>query len=195
MAIRDINLVPGDMLHRQHLIRHGAFWVGCLVLFVSLIAAVHMYQKRTIVAEKATLLQLEKEHRQLSIKVEEIKNLEQEVNRLTERQALLTKVAGNHSPTVLLKKLAQIMNGHTWLTELKVEGKKEEKERISVVDVRLKGYSYSNEDLGQFVIQLSGERLFKGVVLDYAKEATKRPSTKDQVLPDSLIEFEIDCQV
>jgi Tfp pilus assembly protein PilN len=162
---------------------------------MSLVLVLHLWQKRTIVAEQTTLLQLEKEHRQLSVKVEEIKNLEQELEKLTQRQALLTKVAGNHSHAVLLMKLAQIMNGHTWLTELKVEDKKEDDEKVSEVDIRLKGFSYSNEDLGNFVIQLSADHLFKGVVLDHAKEASSRKPMHGMTLPDSLIQFQIDCQV
>jgi hypothetical protein len=88
------------------------------------------------------------------------------------------------------------MNDYTWLTELKAEEKKgDDDEDLSVVAVQLKGFSYSNEDLGNFIIQLSADRLFKGVVLDYAKEAASRRTKNGMAMPDSLIEFQIDCQV
>jgi Tfp pilus assembly protein PilN len=196
MAIRDINLVPSDILHRQRLLGHACFWAGCFIFSISVILAINFYQKRTIAGEQFTLLQLEKEHRQLNFKVEEIKNLEQELAKLTERHALLTNLVGNHSHVMLLMTLSRIMNDYTWLTELKAEEKKgDDDEDLSVVAVQLKGFSYSNEDLGNFIIQLSADRLFKGVVLDYAKEAASRRTKNGMAMPDSLIEFQIDCQV
>ena len=115
---------------------------------------------------------------------------------LAEKRLVLNDIAGNQAYSQVLLKLAEIMNEHTWLKQLAIERDKEtedhEDERITL---KLTGFSHSNEDLGDFLIQLSSQPLFKGVVLNYAKEATERRAKGSMTMAASVIEFQIDCHV
>ena len=195
MALRDINLIPGDTLYQQQLVRHVYFWAGCLAMSLTVVFGIYLYQRHAIMAEKNTLTKLKAEHQQLAAKIEEIKQIQEELQKLAEKQAVLNDIAGNQAYSQVLLKLAEIMNEHTWLKQLAIERDKETEDREDErIKLKLTGFSHSNEDLGDFLIRLSSQPLFKGVVLNYAKEATQR-HVKDRTMAASLIEFQIDCHV
>ena len=196
MALREINLIPGDMLHRQQLQRHVYFWAACLAMSLSVVLGIYVYQRHAIMAEKETLTRLKAEHQQLAAKIEEIKQIQGELQKLAEKQAVLNDIAGNQAYSQVLLKLAEIMNEHTWLKQLAIERNKETKDREDErIKLKLTGFSHSNEDLGDFLIRLSSQPLFKGVVLNYAKETTERRAKGSMTMAVSLIEFQIDCHV
>jgi Tfp pilus assembly protein PilN len=195
MALRDINLIPSDMLYQKQLVRHVYFWAGCLAMSLTVVFGIFLYQRHAIMAEKNTLTKLKAEHQQLAAKIEEIKQIQEELQKLAEKQAVLNDIAGNQAYSQVLLKLAEIMNEHTWLKQLAIERDKETEDREDErIKLKLTGFSHSNEDLGDFLIRLSSQPLFKGVVLNYAKEATQR-HVKDRTMAASLIEFQIDCHV
>jgi len=195
MALRDINLIPGDMLYQKQVVRHVYFWAGCLAMSLTVVFGIFLYQRHAIMAEKNTLTKLKAEQQQLAAKIEEIKQIQEELQKLAEKQAVLNDIAGNQAYSQVLLKLAEIMNEHTWLKQLAIERDKETEDREDErIKLKLTGFSHSNEDLGDFLIRLSSQPLFKGVVLNYAKEATQR-HVKDRTMAASLIEFQIDCHV
>lgn len=196
MALRDINLIPGDMLYQQQLQRHVCFWVGCLAMSLTLVVGIYLHQRHAIMAEKETLTSLKAEHLQLAAKIDEIKKIKEKLENLAEKRAVLNELTGNQAYSHVLLKLAEIVNEQTWLKQLAIERDKDT-EDIDGEGIKLKltGFSHSNQDLGDFLIQLSSQPLFKGVVLNYAKEATQRHSKDRMDLATSLIEFQIDCHV
>jgi len=196
MAIRDINLLPGEMLYQRRLVRHVCFWTGCFALSVTLVFGIYLYQRRSITAKKHTLMKLEAEHQQLVAKIEEIKQIQEELEKLAEKQAILSDITRNQPNSEVLLKLAEIMNEHTWLTQLVIERDTDSEDRDNDrLKLKLRGFCHSNEDMGDFLIQLSTEPLFKGAVLNYAKEATETRVKNEKRMAVSLIEFEIDCHV
>ena len=196
MALRDINLIPADMLYQQQLQRHVYFWAGCLAMSLTLVVGIYLSQRHAIMAEKNTLTRLKAEQQQLAAKVEEIKQIQEELQKLEEKQAVLNDIAGNQAYSQVLLKLAGIMNEHTWLKQLSIERNKETEDREDeMIKLKLTGFSHSNEDLGDFLIQLSSQPLFKGVVLNYAKEAANRRAKGNMTMAVSAIEFQIDCHV
>ena len=194
MAIRDVNLLPGAMLHHHQLVRHICLWSGFLAMSLTLVFGIYLYQRHAITARKRTLMKLKAEHQELGAKIEEIKQIQEELQNLAEKQAVLDQIAGNQPYSELLMRIAEIMNEHTWLTQLVIERHTNTEDRDDDrMKLKVTGYSHSNEDLGDFLIQLSTEPLFQGVVLNYAKEVTERHS-KDRMGPAmSLVEFQIDC--
>jgi len=94
----------------------------------------------------------------LSAKIEEMKKLQAELAGLRARQEALAAVTDSLSYSMILGRLSRVMNAHIWLTRLDMEtGKKREGGEL-----KLMGFSTGNEDLGDFLNQLSGEPLFKG---------------------------------
>lgn len=196
MALRDINLIPGDMLYQQQLRRHVSFWAGCLAISLTLVVGIYLYQRHAIMAEKEILTRLKADQQQLAAKIEEMNQIKEELQKIAEKRVVLNKITGNQAYSQVLLKLAEIMNEYTWLKQLTLEDDKDyEDPEDDRIRLKLTGFSYSNEDLGNFLIQLSSQPLFKGVVLNYAKETTERHVKDRMTTAVSLIEFQIDCHV
>jgi len=191
MALREINLVPNEVLHRKYLTRHLTLWAGCLTVSLTLILGVYLYQTRLVAAEKSALSELEKIHANLEEKIEEIKNVQAELKNLSQQQAAIETKTRNLSYASLFTKLADIMNVSTWLTKLVVDSGQDKEEGVAKFE--LTGFSLSNEKLGDFLSRLSAEPLFEKVLLRYAKERQKAPSRTKQSEPMRLIEFRIEC--
>ena len=93
----------------------------------------------------------------------------------------------------MLLKLSEIMNAQTWLTKLSFDAETEDDEVLPFI--RLYGYSLSNNDLGNFLTRLTGEPLFKNVILKFAKETKIAKLLQDRNTPVKVIQFEIDFKI
>ncbi len=191
MALREINLVPNEVLHRKYLTRHLMLWVACLTVLLTPIFGVYLHHARLVAAEKSALSELKKIHANLEEKIEEIKTVQAELENLSQQQTAIETKTRNLSYASLFTKLADIMNLSTWLTKLAVDSGHDKEEGEAKFE--LTGFSLSNEKLGDFLIRLSAEPLFKKVLLRYAKEQQKAPSRTKQSEPMRLIEFRIEC--
>jgi Tfp pilus assembly protein PilN len=192
MAVRETNLIPPQVLYQQHLVRHVCFWSGCLVLSLALVFGIYVYQGRAITAKERALMNLKDQHKLLGTKIEEIRQIQQQLQNLTEEQGAMGHMTQNRPYSQVLQRLAEIMNEHTWLTQLAIEADKEVAGRANV---KLAGFSHSNKDLGDFLNQLANEPMFQAVLLNFAKETKERHSKDKTAEPLTLVQFQIDCHV
>lgn len=194
MALREINLIPADILAFRYLLRHLFFWAGCLTFPLSLIGGYFLYQTHFIINKKYPKTDLQTIQILMGTRIEEINRIQQELERLDQQQDVLTTIKRNRPYSRVLFKLADIMNEDTWLTKLSIDSNmnndKEGSENLS-----LAGYSFSNEKLGNFMSRLSSETLFEDVLLKYAKESYAEQSDPDRKTNESLIQFQIECKM
>jgi Tfp pilus assembly protein PilN len=193
MALREINLIPADILHKKHLFRRLFLWAGCLTLCLSLIFGFYSYQVHVVLPKKRPVTTLEDMHKQLGTTIEEIKETQQEIQRLSLQESFLKNLTRIQPFSRLLLKLSEIMNTRTWLTKLTLNAGTEEEKTVSGIE--LYGSSLSNDDLGNFLTQLSGEPMFYNVVLKYAKETRIAKSNQDRNALVKVIQFQIDCEI
>lgn len=167
MALREINLIPAKILYRKHLLRHVCFWAGCLATSLALIFSIYLFQRQTVLAKNRALTKLKEAHNQLGSKKEEIKRVQNELDSLIQKQSTLYEKTRSQPYTPVLLRLADIINENTWLTKLAIDSTKD---TGSSASMQLTGFSRSNQDLGNFLNQLSSEPMFKDVVLKFARE-------------------------
>ena len=191
MALREINLVPEDMLTKLHFRQHLYLWAACLTISLALIFGFHVYQTSIAMAQKHSFISLKDTDTDLASKIEEIKQMQEDLEKLNQKQAALEAVTGNIPYSRILLKLSGMMNGQTWLTRLDMDGGRE---RGGVINLQLTGFSSHNEELGDFLNQLSSEPLFEAVLLKYAKEAKRAASGKEDEEIE-MINFQIDCRI
>lgn len=192
MALREINLVPAEILSRLHLLRHLFFWAGCLAVSLSVIFGIHLYQTRFILGKTRALTGLEKVRTNLSVRIEEIKRHQENLENITKRQSLLKTITGNQPFSEILLRLAGILNENTWFTQLSIDGSKDKESDVSL---KLNGFSFSNEDLGDFLNRISNEPAFKAVNLKYARETGMAPPDKNTGESAKVIQFQIECYI
>ncbi|MGD8891949.1 MAG: PilN domain-containing protein [Desulfobacterales bacterium] len=193
MALREINLIPADILNKKYLFRRLFLWASCLTLCLSMIFGFYLYQIYVVLPKKRPATTFEDMHKQLGTTLEEIKETQQEIERLSLQESFLKNLVRIQPVSKLLLKLSEIMNTRTWLEKLTVDADTEEEKTAPRIE--LYGSSLSNEDLGNFLNQLSIEPMFYSVVLKYAKEANIPQSHQDRNAVVKVIQFQIDCNI
>ena len=118
MALRDINLIPDDILARQFQHRHLYFWAGCLMASLGLILGIFVYQKYILIGQKSRFASLQHTHTHLGLKIKEIERIQQELKKLDHQQNVLREIIRGPICSQVLWKLADIINENTWLTSL-----------------------------------------------------------------------------
>jgi len=192
MALREINLVPEDILTKLHFRQHLYLWATFLTISLALIFGLHLYQTSVAMAQKHPFISLKDTDTDLASKIEEIKQMQKELEGLNQKQAALVAVTGNISYSRILLKLSGMINGQTWLTRLDIDNGRE---RGDVINLQLTGFSSHNEELGDFLNQLSSEPLFEDVLLKYAKEAKRAASGKEDDEEIEMINFQVGCRI
>ena len=192
MALREINLTPGEILARREFLRHLGFWAGCLLISLALIWGFYFLQEYTLSAKKRKVAELKKMHLSLGTKIDEIKLMRAELNALRQKLSGLENITLNKPYSRIFAELSDLINEHTWLTQLNIDSGLEEEAAASL---KLTGFSFSAEELGNFLDQLSSEPLFKTVVLQQAREYETVQLTKNTHAPIRLIQFNIECNI
>jgi hypothetical protein len=192
MALREINLVPADILARRHLLRHLSFWGMTLGLVLVSIFGFHLYQRQFVLASQRIPGNLEGIKSAITLKSEQIKTLQAEMERLKQKRDAIRQIAGNLRYTVILAVLADRLNASTWFRQLSLE---RDQIQTGSANLKIQGSSFGNEELGNFLNQLSEERVFQNVSLKYARETVLASSKKNSAAPMEATHFQIECQV
>ena len=194
MALREVNLIPADILSSRYILRHILFWVGCLTLILLLIGGLFLYQTTFVINKNRSGENLTVIYALLGTRTGELKSVQEELAKLDQQQSMLGEIKKNQSYSFVLLKLADIMNEDTWLTRLSIDSmvtnNKEGDEEVVIT-----GYSSSNEKLGNFINQLSGTPIFRDVLLNYARLARRSMLSTNENHVVRLLEFQIQCKI
>ncbi len=192
MALREINLVPEDILARRHLWRHLSFWGMTLGFALALIFGVHVYQRHSELAARQRPGNLEGLKTAMTLKSEKIKALQADMEHLKRKRDAIRLIVGNLPYTGILASLAGILNGATWFTHLSLE---RDRNLPGAASLKIQGSSFHNKELGNFLNLLSGEGLFQNVSLKYARESELATSAQNRAASVEVTHFQIECQV
>ena len=192
MALREINLTPSEILARREFLRHLGFWAGCLLISLGLIWGFYFLQEHALSAKRRKVAELKRMHLNLGTKIDEIKLMRAELNALRQKQSGLEDITLNKPYSRIFAELSDLINEHTWLTQLNIDSGLEEETAASL---KLTGFSFSAEELGNFLDQLQSAPLFKTVVLRQAREYEAVQLSKSTHAPVRLIQFNIECNI
>jgi Tfp pilus assembly protein PilN len=192
MALRETNLIPPEVLARREFLRHLFFWIGCLVISLSLIWGFYFYQIHVLQTKRRTVAELKQKHQDLGTKINEIRGIQVELDRMRQEQAGLENITLAAPYSQIFAKLADIMNEDTWLSQLTLDSGRVEE---STIRLRLTGFSFSADELGNFLQQLTKEPLFQKVVLQNARENVNSQFTRGSGKAVRLIQFNIECEI
>ena len=186
MALRDINLIPDEILERRSLIRHLLLWLSILVVVAALMMAVRGYQNRFVYGGTQNRQGAIKDQAAALTKmVGEIRKEQKELNLARREQVqLVALIEQRRSYSAVLAKLADVMNDQTWLQQLAFNTAQDRTLHLSLM-----GFSHSHEALGTFIQRLSGEPMFRLVVLKSAQESA------DKLSGSAPVQFQIECDI
>jgi Tfp pilus assembly protein PilN len=188
MALREINLVPSNILVRRQLLRHLSFWAGCLVILLAPIFGFYVYRAGATLAQKRSFTNSININKQLSQKINTVKRIQEELKKLNQKQTALQAVIGHSNYSKIIFKLADTVNRQTWLESLRIDSDNRPK---SPTALQVNGYARTNEALGNFLNRLTGDPMFENVILKYAKETQMKKSDAIDKNPPKRVQFEI----
>ncbi|GAX59229.1 metalloendopeptidase [Candidatus Scalindua japonica] len=194
MALREINLIPSDILSSRYLRRHLLFWAVLLIALLSLPGSFYAYQTQFVLNKERPMKNLENIHALIGTKIDDIYRIQAELERLDQQQGVLKTIKRNLPYSSVLYQLSNIMNEYAWLTSLTIDSTPG-KDRIDNDKLELTGLALSNDKLGNFLISLSSDDLFKDVVLKYAKEIRGKRYYQASKVDKGLIQFQITCRM
>jgi len=194
MALREINFIPTDILARRHALRHLCFWAACLLIALSVIWSLYLYHSHFIIAKKSSLTALKDMNEHLGEKIEKIKQLKAEIEKVSQQQSVLGTITKNQAYSIVLLKVAGIMNAYTWLTQLHIDTEPDDQDQDRTT-MELIGFSFTNEELGNFLNQLAAESMFNAVILKYANETEMSHWNLGTGESMKLIQFQIECSI
>ncbi|MBI4633034.1 MAG: PilN domain-containing protein [Deltaproteobacteria bacterium] len=194
MALRDINLIPPQNLEKRRMKRHLLLWSGCLLGALGLICCIYLLQAYTIHIQKQRLNLTADIPLKLHGALEEMKRLQANQEKLGQQKMVMGAILKkSQSYSLVLHRLADIMNENTWLSQLTIDGSNDKESEIRLI---LNGSSTSNVYLGDFLNRLSTDTLFRAVILKFANEGGGEQAWPVRaVRPAKLINFQIECSL
>jgi Tfp pilus assembly protein PilN len=142
--------------------------------------------------QKSNFTSLQHTHNHLGLKIKEIAKIKQELEKLDQQQTILRDIIRGPICSHVLWKLAEIINENTWITSLATNNNRQTEKNANI---KLNGYSFSNEELGDFLSRLSDESTFNNVRLIFAQESMLSPSNQNDGDLIKVIQFEIECEL
>jgi hypothetical protein len=159
---------------------------------LSLIFAFYGYQHKAALDKRKAMPNLSGMQATLAVKIQMIKGFQDELTRLNQKAKALEAVTTNVSYSRVLLKLAEMMNGYTWLTQLTLQNGEE---REGLAGLKMTGFSLYNEELGNFLSWLTSEPMFEDVSLKYARETFGGNFDQDEADPVKMLQFQIECEI
>ena len=187
MALKDINLIPEDILARKKLLRSLRLWsaVLCgLLLIVSGWCGLKIQSALRIKPDQDLVLQTRQELRST---VSRIRDRQKKYDRLLhKRDGLLTPFSGS-TVSLPLRTMATSLNSRTWLQQ--VEILPAENPASGGRNMQIRGASLSHADITGFLQALQSQALFQDVTLTYARLQESGSGKRQWSGP--VIEFQI----
>ncbi len=194
MALREVNLVPPDMLFYRQVGRRLSLWAACLLVSLSGIVGGYSLDSRILLARKKSLVSLDDVDSSLGTRIQQIHNLQSELEKLHQKQTALRAISRNQPYSSILLRLADIMNEQTWLSTLTIDNTGESEEKT---EIEMTGLARSNDHLGDFLSRLAGTLIFRDVELHLANEAreNRRRGRDKGEEPERLVQFRVTCSL
>ena len=191
MALREINLIPLDILTRRQQLRHVWYWAGFLAILLMSIFGFHINQVNNMPRINVPGSNLDDIEKDLTAKIKEIKRSQEELKKLNQQYSDLKAVTFGQSFSRLLFQLAQAMDSQTWLKSLNINTTNPKKP----AELLITGYTVSNEVLGYFLNRLSLDSFFENAILNYTKESLLKKPDSNKKGSVKQMEFEIQCKL
>nr|WP_320015235.1 hypothetical protein [uncultured Desulfobacter sp.] len=164
MAVREINLVPGDVLEKNIRSRHLWFWGKGLILLMVGLCFAWLVQYRIVDLQKKALPPQRFTGDQVAASIKAISELQDRITAIQEKNRSLSRMARRQMVDIIAE-IAACMNDRTWLTRLSVERDREKKQISLLV---CEGMSWDHRSLGRFLDRLAQAPGIEQVVLEDA---------------------------
>jgi len=188
MALREVNLVPGEVLTRIRVRRHAILWVVLLLFGVLAVALAFGGTMYRMMARRGPSRDTVKMEADIKTVLREVQGVQDELEALS----FIDRISARQSYADVLYVLSTLMSTNTWLIELRLNDRGD---RYGSKQAIMNGYAFSNAEAGTLVSLLSQKPLFEAVELKMAEGRDVADTEQGAHLPERLVFFQIECVV
>jgi len=193
MAIKEINMIPPEILAAGLTIRHLRLWFKVLILVLLIFTAVYLVQYQWLLKLENHQFAKSSSDKEIPLKIAELSQAQEEMDAklkdLLIKNKMLVAMAEGQVFYEILALLSNAFDESTWIDQLSIH--RIEQTNISIIT--LNGFSLSHNTLGIFLKRLSSVPQINDVVLINAK---KNEDTLDKGFVFSgTIGFKLSCSV
>ncbi len=192
MALRQINLVPGDELEKFAQVRHLKFWFKCLVLVVALLGTVQGVQYRRISLLRSQLplgRGINGINLQVNERLDDLAGLRKQVETIHTKQQSMATIVRSQVFYDIIASVAGCLNPDTWLDFFSTRRDEKDPDQL---DLKCRGFALDHNALGHFLDRLSKTPGIHDLVLNDASHGTDRDS---QAPNGSRVHFTLSCRM
>jgi len=185
MALRDVNLVPDDLLQQRIVLRHGLGWAISAAVIVVLLLGIYTVTMRTISAQRRSPISEQEVRKRIALTITEIEAKKEEIERL----AFVRNVAGTFRMADILDRLTERLDPKVWLANLSIRSAPE-----NSYEVMMQGRAFSNTRLGASIRALTDDPLVNNVALRSSNEI-QNPIRGEHGMPPRIVKFSIQARI
>ncbi len=181
MALREINLVPWDLMKKNTLSRHLWFWAKGLLLVVLVLGAVYLVTFFWMNNQKQTLPQFGQVKEQMAVKTNAVKDLQGRLQEIQAKILSLSTLTRGQLFFEIIQIFSNCLNDQTWINTLSLQRTPED-----ILVLVCEGEAWTHHALGMLIHQLSLAPRIQEVVLENAfqPDAPASPSPDPQASGD-----------
>ena len=179
MALRDINLVPWDVLQKNTQWRHIRFWITCLVGLIFLLGVGYgaQYHRMEILKKQGPSLGMAGRD-QVASTVAALSILQDQIQALQAKNQSLAILARGQLSFDIMGRFSNCLNDQTWITSLSI---KQTSKLSDGAVLECQGVSWDHHSLGLFLNSLSNTPGIQQVVLGNAHNTDTETSAATAV--------------
>ncbi|UCH81612.1 MAG: PilN domain-containing protein [Nitrospiraceae bacterium] len=113
---REINLIPPDVILREHVQKRIWMWSGIIVLVIMFLAGMYVYEQREISAVNEAIAHLSIKKNEIEDMMKQVKILQEKRDRLARKERVINMLLHKRSISLLFAELERDMNENVWLT-------------------------------------------------------------------------------
>ncbi len=194
MALRQINMIPANVLARTAITRHLLFWSKGLVLILLVFVMFYFVQLNGFARKQKAQYSDASMKAKIASQVTQTRKDADDMNAMIQdlklKSGLLATLTSQQQYYDILAVFAGAFNDQTWINNLSIQRGQEEGKDSS--QLMVDGFSQSHNTLGTFLESLSTNPRIQEVVLVYAKKLEEMAVKKDQ---PPVIQFKLTCAI
>jgi Tfp pilus assembly protein PilN len=112
----DINLIPPDVILREHALRRIWMWSGIILLIIMFLAGIYVYEQREISSVNEAIADLSIKKNEIDDMMKQVNTLQEKRDRLARKERVINMLLHKRSISLLFAELEKDLNENVWLT-------------------------------------------------------------------------------
>ncbi|MBI9089376.1 MAG: PilN domain-containing protein [Desulfobacterium sp.] len=167
MALREINMIPGEIMGFELLKRQLKAWGKILVLVLMALGMTGMGEHRWLMDQRRAASHGLSMETRLKTVIQEIHGIQETLETIRIRNKTLEILGNRFHFYGVVQRISQPFDHLTWLGHLRIQGNKTAPNRSQV---ELEGFSMTHASLGNFINRLSAVPGVREIVLAHANQ-------------------------